>query len=85
MVLDILLFFVFFETILFPMFLIIGTFGSSERKIKASFFLFFYTLAGSLFLLILILILFFKIGSTNFFLAFHLFFFNSNLNLQFFL
>lgn len=85
LVLDLLLFFIFFETILLPMFIIIGLFGSGQRKIKASYFLFFYTVGGSLFLLIAILILFFKVGSTNYFLIFHLFFFKKNIFLQNFL
>ena len=84
-VLDLLLFFILFESILLPMFLLIGTFGSGQRKIKASFFLFFYTMFGSIFLFIMILIIFFKIGSLNFFLIFHLFFFNNNIILQYFL
>ena len=52
--LDVLLFYIFFESILIPLFLLIGLFGSSN-KVKASFYLFLYTLAGSLFLLLAIL------------------------------
>jgi len=53
-VLDILLFYIFFESTLIPLFLIINTFGSEGRN-RASFYIFIYTLIGSLFLLIAIL------------------------------
>ena len=53
-VLDILLFYIFFESILPPLFILIGLFGSNN-KIRASFYLFLYTLLGSLFLLLSIL------------------------------
>jgi NADH-ubiquinone oxidoreductase chain 4 len=52
--LDILLFYTFFESILPPLFILIGIFGS-DNKVKASFYLFLYTLLGSLFLLLSIL------------------------------
>lgn len=54
MVLDIFMFYVFFESILAPLFILIGLFGSDNR-VKASFYLFLYTLFGSLFLLLSIL------------------------------
>jgi NADH-ubiquinone oxidoreductase chain 4 len=54
LVLDILLFYVFFESTLIPLFLLIGIYGS-DGKVRASFYLFLYTLAGSLFLLLAIL------------------------------
>ncbi|RYE15031.1 MAG: hypothetical protein EOP34_04720 [Rickettsiales bacterium] len=54
LVLDILLFYIFFESILPPLFILIGLFGSDNR-VKASFYLFLYTLLGSLFLLLSIL------------------------------
>jgi len=43
LVLDILLFYIFFESILPPLFILIGLFGSSNR-VRASFYLFLYTL-----------------------------------------
>lgn len=64
-VMDLLLFYIFFEAILIPMFLIIGLFGSRERKIRAVFFFFFYTLIGSLCFLIAILYLFAVVGTVN--------------------
>ena len=45
------IFYVFFESVLIPMFLIIGVWGSGERKMKAAFYFFIYTLLGSFFLL----------------------------------
>jgi NADH-ubiquinone oxidoreductase chain 4 len=65
LVLDILLFYIFFESILPPLFLLIGLFGSSN-KIRASFYLFLYTLLGSLFMLLSILIMSSIIGTTDF-------------------
>jgi len=46
LVLDILLFYIFFESILPPLFILIGLYGSSNR-VRASFYLFLYTLLGS--------------------------------------
>ena len=65
LVLDILLFYVFFESILPPLFLLIGIFGSSN-KVRASFYLFLYTLLGSLFLLLSILAMSSIMGTTDF-------------------
>ena len=64
-VLDLLLFYIFFEAILIPMFIIIGLFGSRERKIRAVFFFFFYTLIGSLCFLIGILYIYSTVGTVN--------------------
>jgi len=65
LVLDIFLFYIFFESILPPLFLLIGIFGSSN-KVRASFYLFLYTLLGSLFLLLSILIMYSIMGTTDF-------------------
>ncbi len=64
-VLDLMLFYIFFEAILIPMFLIIGIWGSRERKIRAVYLFFFYTLCGSLFMLIGILYIFKQVGTLN--------------------
>jgi len=64
LVLDILLFYVFFESILPPLFILIGLFGSSN-KVRASFYLFLYTLFGSLFLLLSILAISSIMGTTD--------------------
>ena len=65
LVLDILLFYIFFESTLPPLFLLIGLFGSSN-KVRASFFIFLYTLWGSLFLLLSILTMSSIMGATDF-------------------
>ena len=51
MSLDIMAFYIFFESILPPLFILIGLFGS-DNKATASYYLFLYTLWGSLFLLL---------------------------------
>jgi proton-translocating NADH-quinone oxidoreductase chain M len=61
-----LFFFIFFESVLIPMFIIIGYWGSRDRKIKAAYYFFFYTLFGSLFMLFGILYLSNLIGSLNY-------------------
>lgn len=65
LVLDILLFYIFFESILPPLFILIGLFGSNN-KVRASFYLFLYTLLGSLFLLLSILTMSSIMGTTDF-------------------
>jgi NADH-quinone oxidoreductase subunit M len=56
--LDVILFYVFFEAMLIPMYLIIGMWGSKER-IAAAMKFFLYTLAGSLLMLVAILAVYF--------------------------
>lgn len=68
---DILLFYIFFESILPPLFLLIGLFGS-DNKVSASYYLFLYTLWGSLFLLLSILSTSSIMGSTDFDVLFQL-------------
>ena len=65
LVLDILLFYIFFESTLPPLFLLIGLFGSNN-KVRASFYFFLYTLFGSLFLLLSILTMSSIMGTTDF-------------------
>nr|YP_008758064.1 NADH dehydrogenase subunit 4 [Beauveria pseudobassiana]AGW46931.1 NADH dehydrogenase subunit 4 [Beauveria pseudobassiana]UVW80376.1 NADH dehydrogenase subunit 4 [Beauveria pseudobassiana]WNZ34437.1 NADH dehydrogenase subunit 4 [Beauveria pseudobassiana] len=65
MALDIMLFYIFFESILPPLFILIGIFGS-DNKVNASYYLFLYTLWGSLFLLLSILSISSIMGSTDF-------------------
>ena len=55
--LDLLLFFVFFEAILVPMYLLIGGWGG-ERRVYAAMKFFLYTMAGSAFLLVATLFLY---------------------------
>lgn len=64
-VLDVFLFYIFFEAILIPMFILIGIWGSRERKIRAVYLLFFYTLFGSLLMLIGLLYIYSVVGTLN--------------------
>ena len=61
---DILLFYVFFEAVLIPMFLIIGIWGG-KRRIYASFKFFLYTLLGSVLMLIAIIFIYQKTNTMN--------------------
>src|SRR6056300_761666 len=64
--LDLIIFFIFFESILIPMYLIIGFWGSRTRKIKAAYQLFIYTLVGSVLMLLAIFLIYFEAGTTDF-------------------
>jgi NADH-quinone oxidoreductase subunit M len=64
-VLDIFLFYIFFESILIPMYLLIGVWGSRDRKIWAAYLLFFYTLCGSFLMLVGILYMYSITGTSN--------------------
>jgi proton-translocating NADH-quinone oxidoreductase, chain M len=63
---DLFFFYVFFETLLIPMFLLIGIWGSRERKIEAAYQFFLYTLFGSLFMLLSLFFLYSHFGGTDF-------------------
>lgn len=63
--LDLFLFYVFFESVLIPMFFIIGIFGSRERKIRAAYQFFLYTLLGSVLMLLGILMIYAQTGTTQ--------------------
>lgn len=65
-VLDLMLFYIFFEAVLIPMFLVVGIWGGSITRIRAAFLLFLYTLAGSLFMLLAIMVIYYNVGSTDF-------------------
>ena len=58
--LDIMLFYLLFEAVLIPMYIVIGVYGSRERKIRASYLLFLYTLVSSIFMFVAILYIYFK-------------------------
>jgi NADH-quinone oxidoreductase subunit M len=62
--LDLVLFYLFFEGGLIPMFLIIGIWGG-KRRVYASFKFFLYTLVGSLLMLVAILAMYGKAGTTD--------------------
>jgi NADH:ubiquinone oxidoreductase subunit 4 (subunit M) len=63
---DLLLFYIFFESVLIPMFIIIGVWGSRERKVRASYMFFLYTLFGSVLMLLSILYIYFQVGTTDY-------------------
>ena len=63
--LDIVLFYVFFEAGLIPMFLIIGIWGGKD-KIYAAFKFFLYTLLGSLLMLVAVVYMYITAGSSDF-------------------
>src|SRR6266571_4179175 len=65
-VLDLLLFYIFFESVLPILFLIIIVYGSGEARIRSALLFFLYTLAGSLFMLLAILQIYSYVGSTDF-------------------
>nr|YP_009674897.1 NADH dehydrogenase subunit 4 [Haplomitrium hookeri]QDE12926.1 NADH dehydrogenase subunit 4 [Haplomitrium hookeri] len=62
---DLLISHVFLESVLIPMFIIIGVWGSRQGKIKAAYQFFLYTLMGSLFMLLAILFIFSQTGTTD--------------------
>ena len=62
--LDIILFYIFFEGVLIPMFLIIGVWGGTRRN-YAAYKLFLYTLAGSVLMLIAILTMMAEAGTSD--------------------
>ena len=63
---DLVGFYILFEGILIPMFLIIGIWGSREEKIQASYYFFFYTFIGSVFMLLAIFSLYGYAGTTDY-------------------
>lgn len=69
---DIFFFFFWFEAILVPIFLIIGIWGSRQRKNYASLMLFFYTFISSLIFLVGLLSLFSLAGTSSIINLFHL-------------
>ncbi len=62
--LDIVLFYVFFEAGLIPMFLIIGVWGG-KRRVYAAFKFFLYTLLGSVLMLLAIMAMYWNSGTTS--------------------
>lgn len=65
-VLDLLLFYVYFESILPILFIVIVLFGHGKDRFRSAYLLFLYTLAGSLPMLLAILAIYNHLGSTDF-------------------
>jgi NADH-quinone oxidoreductase subunit M len=63
--LDLIVFFIFFEAILVPMYLLIGGWGG-ERRVYAAVKFFLYTMTGSAFLLVATLFLYSRTGAVSF-------------------
>jgi len=61
---DFIVFYMFFEGVLIPMFLIIGVWGG-PRRVYASFKFFLYTLAGSILMLLALLAIWYHAGTTD--------------------
>jgi NADH-quinone oxidoreductase subunit M len=66
---DLILFFVFFELVLLPMYFMIGVWGGENRQ-YASLKFFLYTMFGSALMLVAFLALFFKTGAESFSIPF---------------
>jgi NADH-quinone oxidoreductase subunit M len=68
--LDFILFYLFFEGVLIPMFLIIGVWGG-PRRVYAAFKFFLYTFLGAVLMLLAILAVYFQTGTTDITVALH--------------
>ena len=73
---NLLIFYIFFEAVLIPMFLIIGFLGSRFRKITAAYRFFLYTFLGSIFFVLVLFIFLFNYGTLDFFRLLNLFSFS---------
>ena len=62
--LDLFVFYIFFEAVLIPMFIIIGVWGG-PRRVYAAFKLFLYTLLGSVLMLVAMMAMYFDAGTTD--------------------
>ena len=62
--LDMLMFYLFFEAVLIPMFIIIGVWGGA-RRVYAAFKFFLYTLRGSVLMLVCMLAMYIEVGTTD--------------------
>lgn len=62
--LDFVLFYIFFEGVLIPMFLIIGIWGG-DRRIYAALKFFLYTFLGSVLMLVAIIAIYYQVGNTS--------------------
>jgi hypothetical protein len=65
-VLDLLLFYIYFESVLPLLFIVIVLFGHGKDRFRSAYLLFLYTLAGSLPMLLAILAIYNHLGSTDF-------------------
>ncbi|MCB9948530.1 MAG: NADH-quinone oxidoreductase subunit M [Rhodospirillaceae bacterium] len=63
--LDFVVFYIFFEGVLIPMFVIIGVWGSGSRRIYAAFKFFLFTLLGSVLMLLALIAMYLQTRDTN--------------------
>nr|ALO20727.1 NADH dehydrogenase subunit 4 [Proboscidactyla flavicirrata] len=63
---NLMIFYITFETTLIPMFLMIGIWGYRQEKIRAAYYFFFYTLIGSLLMLLSIFKIYNLTGTLNY-------------------
>src|SRR5574340_439140 len=63
--LDLFLFYVFWEVMLIPMYLLIGIWGNPARRVYAAIKFFLFTMFGSVLMLVAILVLYFHYGQTT--------------------
>jgi NADH:ubiquinone oxidoreductase subunit 4 (subunit M) len=63
--LHIICFYIFFEAVLIPMFILVSAYGSRERRVRAAYLLFMYTLIGSILMLFGILYIVYTVGSSD--------------------
>ena len=63
---NIIIFYITFEATLIPMFIIIGLWGYRQEKLRAAYYFFFYTLIGSLLMLLAIFKLYLLTGTLNY-------------------
>jgi len=66
-VMDLFLFYILFECILIPLFILIGIFGSRSKKLHSSILLYSYTIFGSFLMIISIFLMYMSIGSSFYF------------------
>jgi proton-translocating NADH-quinone oxidoreductase chain M len=66
LILELALFYIAFEAVLIPMFLLIMIWGSRERKIHAAYQFFLYTLIGSFLFLLALFLVYSIVGSTDY-------------------
>jgi NADH-quinone oxidoreductase subunit M len=64
--LDLILFYILFESVLLPMFVVIGVWGSRARKIRAAYMFFLYTLLGSVLMLLAVIWIYINLGTSNY-------------------
>lgn len=62
---DIILFYIFFESVLIPIYILVGVWGRREKRFEAAFQLFLYTLLGRVLILLAILAIVREVGRRN--------------------